>query len=199
MLWKRAFLILLCLNLFMVAGAVSLISRFPRIGTPAAPQQTVSGEPANVQISIGDQAINAYLDYTLSQQPDLSQVLADAKVHFDSDWRLQLGVKLADRVVPVTFVLTPEVRQGDLLLHVNSADLGDVPVPVGLVFLLLNHLPWPAWIQVDTDHQTLILAFTKRPANPYGVRADAYSPDTKLLTLTVSILPKTLSKAAGRG
>ncbi|MBX6353116.1 MAG: DUF2140 family protein [Thermoflavifilum sp.] len=197
MLWKRAFLALLCLDLLVITGGLFMLGRMPHLGRETPPAATATGEPANVQISIGDQAINAYLDYTLSQQADVSKVLASARVSFDSDWRLELGLKMADRVVPVTFVLTPEVQSGDLLLHVKSADLGDVPVPVGLVFLLLSHLSWPAWISVDGQQDTLVLAFTKRPANPYGVRADGYSPDTKLLTLTVSIYPKALSSNRG--
>jgi uncharacterized protein YpmS len=194
--WKRAFVALLSLDLLVVAALAALFASFPSIKSSPAPPTAVAGQAATVQIAIGDQAINTYLDYALSEQKDVSRVLEYARVQFNADWHLDLGVKMSNRVVPLSFVLTPDVRQGDLLLHVNSATMGEIPVPTGLLFLLLKHLPWPAWIDVDANQATLVLAFSRRPANPYGIHADGYSAATRLLTLSVSIVPKSLHPPA---
>ncbi|QQE79498.1 DUF2140 family protein [Alicyclobacillus sp. SO9] len=192
-MWKKAFILLLAINLLIVVGITSWWATLPspqskKGQTPPTPVT----KTANVQISVGQDAINSYLEYALSNQKDVKNVLAYARVNFNQNWDVQLGAKLANKVIPLNVVFIPTVLNGNLQLHMKSADLGQVPVPTAYLFLVLRHLPWPNWITVDALHSTLNLNFTKRPQKPYGVRILKYDQKTKMLTLQVSIVPKSL-------
>jgi uncharacterized protein YpmS len=190
--WKRAFVVLLAIDLLIVVAITVWWGSLPRANQVSAPTPAASGQPAKVQLSIGQDAVNAYLDYALSDQPDLRNTLSYARVQFNDTWRVQLGAKLADRVVPFDVVFTPIIRDGNLYLRMESADLGEVFVPPAALMAILKHLPWPAWIAVDGEQRMLDLNFTKRPQNPYGIRVLGYSPQTRRLTLQVTIVPKSL-------
>ncbi|MCL6593402.1 MAG: YpmS family protein [Alicyclobacillus sp.] len=193
MVWKKAFLLLVTLNLAVIAGIGLWFDSLPRRTQqapviPAAP----ASQTAAVNLTVDQDAVNTYLTYALSEQPDLAKVLAYARVQMDTRWQVDLGLQLSDRVVPADVVFTPEVVNGNLRLHMESADIGALPVPVDGLFLALKHLPWPTWIVVDSSHSDLVLNVTQRPANPYGVRVLSYDPGQRALTLRVTIQPKAM-------
>ncbi|WAH36577.1 DUF2140 family protein [Alicyclobacillus dauci] len=195
MWWKRGFIILLSLNILVFAGGLILLDTFPAANSPRVKQieqQQAPGQTTSVQLVLGQDAINTYMDYALSQQADVHKVLDYAHIQFASTWNCDLGVKLMDKVVPFHLVLVPTVVGGNLYLQVKSAAMGQVPVPNSLLFLMLKHLPWPDWIGLDVPHQTLQLNLTKRPQNPYGVRIIGYSAQTQQLSLEITMVPKAL-------
>jgi len=189
-MWKKSFIVLLLINLLIVLGGLAWLNSFPRQapapGTPAA----VDGVPATVQLSVGQDAINTYLEYFLSEQADMSRVLSYARVNFDSNWEGELGIKLVDRVVAFNIVFVPVIDHGNIDLRVESATMGQIPLPPSLLFLVFRRLPWPNWITVDAQNNTLDVNLTKRPQRPYGIEVMSYSSQTRLLTLLVSIVPK---------
>lgn len=197
-MWKKAFVVLLSLNLFVVVGATLWWGALPKSTTVRPPAQTVqtNDKPATVQLSLGEEAINSYLEYFLSEKTDVQRVLAYASVQLSDTWRVQVGLKLKDRVVPCTFVFTPQVQNGNLILHVESATMGQIPAPLGALFFVMLHVPWPAWIVVDATNHDLHVNFTERPQLPYGVRMVGYSAASKMISLQVSILPKSLLNAS---
>ncbi|MCL6637921.1 MAG: YpmS family protein [Alicyclobacillus sp.] len=193
MVWKKAFLLLFSFNLAVIAGIGLWFDSLPRRTqqmpvSPAAP----AGQTAAVNLTVDQDAVNTYLTYALSEQPDLAKVLAYARVQMDTQWQVNLGLQLSDRVVPADVVMIPEVVGGNLRLHMESAEIGSLPVPVDGLFLALKHLPWPAWIDVDSSHSDLVLNVTQRPANPYGVSVLDYDPGKRALTLRVTLQPKVL-------
>ncbi|WP_026962161.1 DUF2140 family protein [Alicyclobacillus herbarius] len=191
--WKRAFIILLTVDLLVVVAITVWWGTLPKANSgPVAPAPARSGKAATVQLSIGQDAVNAYLDYALSEQSDLKNTLSYARVEFDDTWEVQIGAKLADRVVPFDVEFNPVIRNGNLELQMESADLGQVPVPPAALIMILRHLPWPDWIAVNPDQRAIDLNFTDRPQHPYGIRILGYSRQTRLLTLQVTIVPKTL-------
>lgn len=193
-MWKRAFVILVSINLLVFAVGVAWLTSFPRASESPQPPAPIAVSPgsANVQLSIGQDAINTYLQYALSEQLDVQRVLSYAEVDFSNVWDCDLGIKLADRVVPFQLEFTPIIQNGNLDLQVTSASMGDLPIPVSLLFLVLRHLAWPNWIQLDPNGHLIDLNFTDRPQRPYGIHIDSYSPQTELLTLTVTIVPKAI-------
>lgn len=199
MWWKRGFIVLLSLNILVFASGLIAFNRLPSANSKPANQManavapgTTPTQAASVQLSIGQDAINTYLDYALSQQSDVHKVMSYARIQFSDDWTCDIGVKLLNKIVPFHIVFHPVVIDGNLDLQVKSASMGEVPVPTALLFLLLKHLPWPNWIGQNPAHHTIELNFTQRPQKPYGVRILSYSPKSQLLSLQVSILPKDL-------
>ena len=197
-MWKRAFIVLLSFNLLLVVGFTAWWGTLPRAGStglPVTPGAAGSTQLATVKVAIGDQAINSYLQYALSEQQDVKKVLSYAKVGFGNQWDVQLGIKLTDRVVPFNLNFQPQIQGGNLWLQVQSASMGQIPIPVAALIFVFRHLPWPTWIAVNANTSTLELNFTQRPQNPYGVAVESYSSTEKLLTLNISIQPKTLMKS----
>lgn len=201
-MYKRAFIILLTLNLFFFAAVGLWIGNFPNqalkaqsgVSSGSSPSTVIASAP--VDVSIGDVAINAYLQYAVTDQPDLNRFLQSATVTFHDTWTCSMGLKLVDRVVPFTMDISPHIDNGNLTLQVESAHVGGIPVPVSLLFVLLRHVHFPAWTSLDESTRSIHLFFTERPQHPYGVRVLDYAPSTRLLTLQVTILPKTLRAAA---
>ncbi len=191
-MWKRAFIVLVSINLVVfVFGAVWLNS-FPRFAPTPSSQISILGKPTNVQLAIGQDAINTYLEYALTEQPDLRQIFSYARVQFDTTWDCDVGINLADRVVPFQLTFQPSIVAGNLDLQVVNASIGDIPIPTSLLLLVLKHAPWPYWITLDISQQAIDVNFSKRIPHPYGVQVLGYSSQTKLLTLMVSIVPKSV-------
>lgn len=193
-MWKKAFIVLLSLNLFIVVGGALWWGTLPKATAVRSPSQAIStnDKPATVQLAVGQDAVNTYLEYALSEQQDVQRVLAYASVQFSDTWQVQLGLKLRDRVVPCTIVFAPHVQGGNLVLHVESATMGEIPAPLGALFFVLRHLPWPQWIVVDGLNHDLHVNFTDRPQKPYGIKVLSYSPTTRQVTIQISIIPKTI-------
>lgn len=189
-MWKKAFILLLLLNLAVVFGGIVWLNSLVRQTPTSTSQSAVSGVPATVQLAVGQDAINTYLEYFLSEQADMSKVLSYARVRFGTNWQGDLGIKLVDRVVDFNIVFVPHIQGGNLDLQVTNANMGQIPLPPSLLFLVFRRLPWPSWITVDASNDTLNVNLTQRPQHPYGIQVLSYSPQTRLLTLLVSIVPK---------
>ena len=193
-LWKKAFVVLLCLNLLVVGSTALWILSFPKttpLPSAAKPVVPPIGS-ATVQLSVGQSAINTYLEYFVADQAEMRRVLSYARVQFSDVWDLRLGVKLAQRVIPADVQIVPVVSAGNLALNVQHASLGDVPVPTSLLFVVFQQLAWPTWITVDGQHDALDINFSRRPQTPYGMRVLNYSDQTRLLTMLVTMLPRSL-------
>lgn len=193
-MWKKAFVALLSLNLLVLVSLTLWWGSLPKASRVQSQVQSASdaGKTATVQLAVGEDAINAYLEYALSDQQDLQKVLSYARVKFVENWEIQFGIKLSGRVVPSDVVFAPTIQGGNLILSVKSATVGELPIPTSGLFFIFKKLPWPSWITVDATQDTLHLNFTDRPQHPYGIQVLGYSPDTKLLTLRVTIVPKSL-------
>lgn len=199
MWWKRAFIILLSLNILVFAGGLILLDTFPAANSTRAKNLEVQQTPANaasIQLDIGQDAINSYIGYALTQEADVHQVLDYAHIQFTSTWNCELGIKLLGKVVPFHLVLIPKAVNGNLDLQVKSAAMGQVPVPDSLLFLMLKHLPWPNWISLDANQHTLDLNFSARPQKPFGVKILGYSAKTQQVSLIVTMQPKALLQGA---
>jgi uncharacterized protein YpmS len=189
-MWKRAFIVLLSINLVIAVFAIAWLNTFPKSATVPKANTDLTEKAANVQLAIGEDAINTYLEYALAEQPDVKQIFSYARVGLSNTWDCDVGIKLTDRVVPFHLTLSPNVQAGNVALQIDSAAIGGIPVPTSLLMLVLKHAPWPYWISLDLDHQAIDVDFTKRTPHPYGVKILGYSPTTKLLTLMISIVPK---------
>lgn len=196
-MWRKAFLVLLSLNLCVVVAGTLWWQTLPKAAQVQTPSQAVATntKPATIQLSVGQDAINSYLEYALSEEQDVQKVLSYASIQFGKQWDVQAGLKLKGRVVPCDIVITPEVDNGNLILHVERATMGEIPAPLGALFFVMQHLPWPNWIAVDGVQHDLHINFTERPQQPYGIRILGYSPTKKTITLQISILPKSIFQA----
>jgi uncharacterized protein YpmS len=193
-MWKKAFVALLSLNLLILVGFTLWWGSLPKAAGVEEKVNQLAGQtkPATVQLAVGEDAVNSYLEYAVSEQKDVQRVLAYARVHFDTNWEVQVGLKLADRVVPCDIIMAPKTSGGNLTLQVLQANMGDLPVPTSALFFVFQHLPWPSWITVDSEQNELNLLFTNRPQQPYGIQIVGYSTATKLVTLRITIVPKSL-------
>lgn len=198
MWWKRAFIILLSLNVLVFAGGIILLNSFPKETAPTTPPSlaTPSAGKASVQVVIGQDAINTYLAYAIRQDATLKKNLRYARIQFASDWTCDFGVNVLDSTVPFHLVLSPLIEQGNLYLQVKQASMGVLPIPNGLLFSILQRVHWPSWIGVDQAHDILQINLTKRPQNPFGVEVLNYSSSQQQLTLQLSMSPNAMLQHA---
>lgn len=191
-MWKKAFVVLISLDLLIAVAGVVWFRSLPRAANLPPPRASTQNQQqlAQIELSMGAQAINTYLEYGLAKQKDLSQVVTYANVGFGNHWTVRFGLRLGNRVLPVTIVITPHIQSGNLGLQMISAQLGGLPVPPALLMMTFRQVPWPNWIFVSTATDTLQLNFTKRSPSPYGLRILSYSSNTKQLSMRVLIAPK---------
>lgn len=192
MWWKRAFIVLFSVNLLIVAGGVALWESFPRVNSSQSPPATGQGSAAHeasIQVDIGQDAVNTYLQYAIVDDPELAHVLDTAHVTFATQWSCSMGVKILGEVVPIDLVLNPIIQGGNLDMQVVSANIGVLPVPNGLLFSVLGHVKFPSWIQADGSQSQLRLNFSQRPARPFGVQILGYSPVSQTLALQLTLSP----------
>ncbi|WP_206832103.1 DUF2140 family protein [Alicyclobacillus fructus] len=193
-MWKRLFIVLAALDLLAVIAGLIVWNGLPKSGS-GQPSST-SSIPANaptVQVDIGADAINAYLAYAIAHDPEVGRVLESGSVQFGDTWVCDFAVKVLDHALPMQFVVTPIVRNGNLILHVDSAQLSFIPLPRSMVFSVLERAPLPNWIQIDSEAQNIALNFTERPAQPFAIRVVQYSPSDKKLSLHLAISPQALA------
>jgi uncharacterized protein YpmS len=194
--WKKAFVILLCCNLLIFTVSIAWLTALPKASqSPASPAPSSVSPAANIQVGIGQDAINTYLQYALTEQADVQRFLSSATIHFSNTWDFQAGIKLMDRVVPFQLQFQPIVNNGNVDLKVVNASMGDIPIPPSLLFLLMRRVAWPSWIQLNDEQKMIDVNFTDRPKQPYGVHIVSYNPDTQLLTLIITIIPKNVLSA----
>ncbi len=156
-------------------------------------QATASHSLATVQLAVGDAALNTFMEYALSGQKDLNHVVSYVRLTFADQWQVKVGFNVASRILPFEFVIDPQVQQGgNLSLHVISASMGQIGAPLGVVFFVFDHLSFPAWIRVNGQSHSLELNFSERPQQPYGIHIISYQPTTRLLTLRISMVPKSV-------
>ncbi|MCL6634079.1 MAG: YpmS family protein [Alicyclobacillus herbarius] len=78
-MWKKAFILLLGLHLAMVVAAVGWYLSLPTWNSVPV----MSNSPAaSVRMDLDDQALNAFLQAEISQQPDVRRLLSYARVDF---------------------------------------------------------------------------------------------------------------------
>lgn len=193
-MWKRLFIVLAALDLLVVITGLIVWNGLPRSGSVPAPAVSVPANAPTVQVDIGADAINAYLAYAIAHDPEVSRVLASGSVQFGNTWVCDFAVKVLDHALPMQFVVTPMVQNGNLILHVDSAQMSFIPLPRAMVFSVLERAPLPNWIQVMSATQDIALNFTERPARPFAVRVVQYSPTEQKLSLDLAIPPQTLTQ-----
>ena len=192
-MWKKLFVILLSLNLL---AFVSVALWFELLPTPKQVSRTPSPLPANaanIELVVGQEAVNTYLSYALTEQKDVQKILSYASVTFQNQWNIRFGLKVADKVVPCDIELTPVIHQGNLWFPIDGATLGGFAVPKSLLFMLFEHVTWPSWIVIDPFAEEIRVNLTSRPSGQYRIRAMGYSNETRRITFEVSMMPAPLS------
>ncbi|MBF8378518.1 DUF2140 family protein [Alicyclobacillus mali] len=195
-MWKRLFIVLAAFDLLAVIAGLLVWTGLPRSGNTTSPAVPVPANAPTVQVDIGADAINAYLAYAIAHDPEIGRVLDAASVQFGNTWVCNFGVKVLDHDLPMQFVVTPIVQSGNLILHVDSAQLSFLPIPRSVVFSVLERASLPSWVEIDGSSQNIALNFSERPAKPFAVRVVQYSPSAQKLSLNLAIPPQTLSQQA---
>ncbi|GMA57883.1 hypothetical protein GCM10025858_23860 [Alicyclobacillus sacchari] len=191
MAWKRAFIVLLSINLLIVVAALIVWNTLPtksQTWNGTAPKGI--GQQLTVEVQIGQDAINAYLSYAIAHDEEVGKILGSADVQFDRNWNCDFGIRLLGRIVPFHLVLTPEVTSGNLVLHVDSASMSFFPIPNSILFSVLERAHTPDWVETNPNQDDVGIDFSKRPQRPFGIRVLNYSDTTKKLALQLTISPQ---------
>lgn len=192
-MWKKLFVILLSLNLLAFVTVALWFELLPSPKQVSKMPSPLPANAANIELVVGQEAVNTYLSYALTEQKDMKKILSYAGVTFKDKWNIRFGLKVADKVVPCDILLTPIVHQGNLWLPIDGASLGGIAVPKSLLFMLFQHVAWPSWIVIDPSTEEIRVNLTSRPSGQYHIRTMAYSTNTRRITFQVSMTPKPLA------
>ncbi|HEU4965197.1 MAG TPA: DUF2140 family protein [Bacilli bacterium] len=130
-----------------------------------------SAKPVAIEATVGQEAINQYVAMQLAgKQTPVERarfVLEDGRVRTDT------SLVFFGRAMSLSMWMRPEVQaDGDLRLYAEEAKMGDWPLPLKTLFAVLEGLPWPPWVHVQSEQRTLDFNLSERATDTYayGIR-----------------------------
>ncbi|QIL50597.1 YpmS family protein [Weissella coleopterorum] len=118
---------------------------------------------ASMEVQLTKKNLNAWMNKYLNDDPSLKKRL---RFEMGQSSMMVYGTeRLLGQDVDYGMKMTPSVtKDGNLLLHADSVAVGQLPLPVNYVMGgLASHLDLPAWVNVNSKEQTILINFKKVP------------------------------------
>jgi len=159
--WRFAFLTLLAA---VVVVALLLYSWWVSITTPpeSIPQPAASaGNGVPIEATVPLKSINRYVDLQLRQK---ETPVKDAEITFENQRiRTDISIVFFGRAMKLTMWMKPNVLEnGDLRLVAEDVAVGGYDVPLKTLFAVLEGVPWPPWVHVQSEQYTLDFRLSER-------------------------------------
>ena len=89
----------------------------------------------------------------------------DAQILFEKQRiRTDTALVFFGRTMNLSMWMKPTIlKNGDLRLVAEDVQVGAYPVPLKTLFAVLEGVPWPPWVHVQSEQYTLEFRFTERP------------------------------------
>lgn len=190
-MWKQLFALLLSLHLLLIAAVAAWYLRLPRAtdASPSVPSLATAASPASgIDVQIGQQAVNAFLQQALKNQPEVNRILATANITMGETWTGDIGIKIRNGVVPFNITFVPTVSSGRLDLQIAHADVGSTTVTSTLINVI-QLLRLPHYVTFIPGTDTLEIDLSALPTGPVEVHALSYSGSARTLTVLVNLVP----------
>ncbi len=131
------------------------------------PVANSSGVPVEASITLD--GINQYLAMQLANREtpiEKAQLsLGAGLVRTDAD------LQFFGRQMSLSMWMRPQVLEnGDLTLVAEDAKVGGYSIPLKTLFAVLEGLPWPPWVHVESEKYTLQVALSEREVDKYSYR-----------------------------
>ncbi|MFT9848815.1 YpmS family protein [Aneurinibacillus sp. REN35] len=158
--WKRWFLVLLGINLFILIGMIWLIFA-PASQSDLPNMENTKQNEAEFTVSSTKQNVNQLISSYLATLPK------NKALHYSltlkDDVELQGAVFAFNRKIPLTATFEPLVQEnGDLILRQKSLALGKLELPNKAVLAYVrDNYPMPEWVKVDPVKEDIYVAVTK--------------------------------------
>ncbi|WP_157729397.1 DUF2140 family protein [Tumebacillus algifaecis] len=160
------FLILLLAFLLYIWFDLTSARPSPSASLPSS-QVNTAGVPIEANVSID--SINQYLAMQLAKQ---ETPLQHANLALEKGTvRTDTALFFFGRQMNLSMWMRPQVQQnGDLTLVAEDAKVGNYSIPLKTLFAVLEGLPWPPWVHVESEQYTLQFALSERPSDKYSYR-----------------------------
>ncbi|CQR46096.1 hypothetical protein BN1058_00343 [Paraliobacillus sp. PM-2] len=191
--WKRLFIGLLSINLFIVILLFILLFS-PTADTPTIPEQ-VTEEKAGAAFTVRSskqnlsQLVNTYLD----------KALHDTKgkytVQFEEDVQFHGSVRAFNTDIPVSIRMEPIVQKnGDLILQQKEMSLGLLLLPKNKILEYVNkQVDLPDWVVIDPKNEQIHVAVTQMDIKSnFNVRIQQFDLENNQLSFRIKVPNETL-------
>jgi uncharacterized protein YpmS len=196
--WRLAFFALLAL---ILAAIIALIATWfsitePKQAAPASPPPsagTPTGMPIEANVTV--ESLNQFLALQLAKK---ETPVKDAKFAFENGRvRSNASLYFFGRTMNMTMWTKPEVLDnGDLRLVAEDVTMGSLPIPLKTLFAVLEGVPWPSWVHVQSEQRTIDFKFSERPSDTdfrYRIKKIDW-PGQRIQMEIVPTLPETPKK-----
>lgn len=160
--WRSAFLTLL---LLVIIAMFLLCSWWVSITTPrdSVPQPaTPAGNGVPIQATVPLQSINRFVDMQLQKK---ETPVKEAEIKFERQRiRTDIAIVFFGRAMNLSMWMKPTVLEnGDLRLIAEDVAVGGYDVPLKTLFAVLEGVPWPPWVHLQSEQYTLDFKLSERP------------------------------------
>lgn len=170
--WRLAFFILLTLVLAVLIALTAVWFNITAPQNAPAAVDRQQDHPVAIQAIVGQEAINQYVAMQLAGK---NTPVEKARITFDDGLvRTDTSLVFFGRSMNLSMWMRPDVQpNGDLRLTAEEARMGDWPIPMKTLFAVLEGLPWPPWVQVQSEQHLIDFNLSRRDAGGsynYGIR-----------------------------
>ncbi|TCP53809.1 uncharacterized protein YpmS [Tumebacillus sp. BK434] len=169
--WRFSFFLLAGFLLILLALLLYLwfdiTSSGPSTGLPAPTETQAAGVPVEANVTVD--AINQFLAMQLAKK---ETPISKAELSLEKGLvRTDTSLSFFGRQMDLAMWMRPQVQKdGDLTLVAEDAKVGGYSIPLKTLFAVLEGMPWPPWVHVESEQHTLGVAFSERPSEKYSYR-----------------------------
>lgn len=160
--WRTAFFVLLLLVFIALFSLYSWWASIttPHTSEPMAPPAAGQGVPVEATVPLD--SINRFVDMQLKSK---DTPVKDAQIRFEKQRiRTDTALVFFGRAMNLTMWMKPTIlKNGDLSLVAEDVQVGNYPVPLKTLFAVLEGVPWPPWVHVQSEQYTLEFRLSERP------------------------------------
>ncbi|ARU59774.1 hypothetical protein CBW65_00950 [Tumebacillus avium] len=169
--WRFSFFLLAGFLLILLALLLYVWFDITSSGSSSSlPAPTATqGAAVPIEANVSADAINSYLAMQLAKK---ESPISKAELSLERGLvRTDTSLEFFGRQMELSMWMRPQVQEdGDLTLVAEDAKVGGYSIPLKTLFAVLEGLPWPPWVHVESEQYTLQVAFSERPGDKYSYR-----------------------------
>ncbi|WAA13282.1 YpmS family protein [Fervidibacillus halotolerans] len=185
--WKKAFFLLLFINILILITFSVIIFISPDNRSFTIQKQEQIGEPV-FHLQTTKEELNGFINHYLEKELGDSPI--DYTVLLTEQVELIGQLPVFDRKVQMTLTFVPEaLENGDILLTQKSIRIGQLNLPVTYVMNVVNKsYKFPEWVELYPNERVIYIHLTKmKLKNDLRIMAKTIDLENDLLEFSVRL------------
>ncbi|MFT8321252.1 MAG: YpmS family protein [Bacillus sp. (in: firmicutes)] len=166
--WKKAFLILLSINILVFIG-VSILIFLPSDKSNSISQTDATVDAVSLDVTTNKKDLTKLINYYIEKQG------LDGPIHYEinlsDEVELYGYVPVFNEDLEMKLTFEPQaLENGDLVLTQKSISIGQLPLPVSYVMKFIQQkYKLPEWVEINPD-KAMIYVYLTRMKTESGLR-----------------------------